>query len=204
MTESSQETQSAPIEDTEVETEDASEGAAPDPEQLAGMVEAVILTAERSVTSAKIAAVVGGASGKDVQQAIDRLNEQYEQTGRSFRIEKVAGGWQMVTLPRYAELLARLHQDRSSAKLSPAALETLAIIAYKQPVLRAEVETIRGVACGEVIRGLIDRRLVKIVGRAEDIGRPALYGTTRSFLELFGLSDLKDLPTVAQLNPPKS
>ena len=120
MADSSQETQDTSAPQPEAETgPDAearsSESQPMDPEQLAGMVEAIILTAERSVTSAKIAAVVEAGGTGQVQAAIDSLNEQYERTGRTFRIEKVAGGWQMVTLPQYAEVLARLHQDRSSA-----------------------------------------------------------------------------------------
>jgi len=104
-----------------------------------------------------------------------------------------------MTLPTYADVLDALHKKRSESKLSPAALETLAIIAYKQPVLRAEVESIRGAASGEVIRSLMERHLIKIVGRAEEIGRPMLYGTTKTFLEVFGLSNIKDLPQVEQL-----
>src|SRR5207248_347932 len=122
------------------------------------------------------------------------LNEQYETSGRAFRIEQVAGGFQILTLPEFGDALKRLHQKEVDAKLTKAALETLAIIAYKQPILRADVESIRGVACGETIRSLMEKHLVKIAGRAEEPGRPILYGTTKRFLELFGLNNLKDLP----------
>ncbi len=122
------------------------------------------------------------------------MNSQYESTGRSFRIDQVAGGYQLLTLPEFGEALRLLHQKEIDAKLTKAALETLAIIAYKQPILRADIEAIRGVACGETIRSLMEKHLVKIAGRAEEPGRPILYGTTKRFLELFGLNTLKDLP----------
>ena len=129
-----------------------------------------------------------------MRAAIRKLNEEYEQTGRSFRIEQIAGGYQILSLPKFGEALQRLHQKEIDAKLTKAALETLAIIAYKQPILRADIEAIRGVACGETIRSLMEKHLVKIAGRAEEPGRPILYGTTKRFLELFGLNSIKDLP----------
>src|SRR5690606_33522853 len=121
---------------------------------------------------------------------------------RSFRVEQVAGGYQILTRPQYKDAVAALHRTKQDNKLSPAAMETLAIVAYKQPILRAEIETIRGVACGEVLRSLMDRHLVKIVGRAEELGRPMLYGTTKTFLQVFGLGTLKDLPKAEELNKP--
>jgi segregation and condensation protein B len=104
-----------------------------------------------------------------------------------------------MTREELAPLVSRLHEQRQQQKLSQAALETLSIIAYRQPVMRAEIEVIRGVACGEVLRGLMERRLVKIVGRAEELGRPMLYGTTKDFLNIFGLANLNDLPEVQGL-----
>jgi segregation and condensation protein B len=141
---------------------------------------------------------------KSVRSAIKSLNEQYEQTERSFRIEQVAGGYQILTLPKFGEQLKKLHQKEIDSKLTKAALETLAIIAYKQPILRADLEAIRGVACGETIRSLMEKHLVKIAGRAELPGRPILYGTTKRFLELFGLNSLKDLPASESLPAPKA
>ena len=167
---------------------------------LTGNVEAALLTSDRALPAAKLAEVVA-ASTKQVTTAVAQLNELYQQTGRSFRIEQVAGGWQILTLPKFAKVLTALHKTRAQTKLSPAAVETLAIIAYKQPMLRADIEAIRGVACGEVLRSLMDRRLVKIVGRAEVLGRPMLYGTTKAFLEVFGLANLKDLPKAEELRP---
>ena len=130
---------------------------------------------------------------------MEGLNAEYERTGRSFRIEQVAGGYRVMTLPRFAEVVAAFQGSRMRSSLSHAALESLAIIAYKQPVTRAQLEAIRGVACGEVLRSLIDRRLVTIAGRAEELGRPLLYGTTKQFLETFGLSSIKDLPSIEEL-----
>lgn len=200
---------SAEGQDVEVETAEEAdaeaEAAEPievDLDEITPKVEAALLTSERALTSGKIAEALGlnfpGAT-KPVNDAIARLNGEYEETGRAFRIEQVAGGWQVMTLPEYADVLAALHKTKAQSKLSPAAMETLAIVAYKQPVLRAELESIRGVACGETLRSLMERHLVKIVGRAEEIGRPMLYGTTKQFLEIFGLASLKDLPKVEEL-----
>jgi segregation and condensation protein B len=173
-------------------------------EEIALRVEAVLMTTDRALPPAKLAELVGDAGSKAVNAAVAALNEIYEKTGRSFRVESLAGGWQIMTQPRFAGVLAALHKTRQDTRLTPAALEALAIIAYKQPILRADVESIRGVASGEVIRGLMERHLVKITGRAEELGRPMLYGTTRTFLEVFGLSSLKDLPPTDEFKPAAS
>lgn len=149
---------------------------------------------------AKARAAAGKRDAKAaLAAAVARLNEEYERSGRSFRIEQVAGGYRVMTLPQFASVVAAFQGSRMRSTLSHAALETLAIIAYKQPVTRAQLEAIRGVACGEVLRSLIDRRLVTIAGRAEELGRPLLYGTTKQFLETFGLSSIKDLPSIEEL-----
>ena len=158
------------------------------------LLEALLLSTHHPLTAGRVADLMDLPATKPVRKAIKSLNEQYEQTGRSFRIEQVAGGYQILTLPQFGEHLKKLHQKEIDAKLTKAALETLAIIAYKQPILRADVEAIRGVACGETIRSLMEKHLVKIAGRAEEPGRPILYGTTKRFLELFGLNSLRDLP----------
>lgn len=157
-------------------------------------LEALLFSTRHPLTPARLAELLGVPSVKPIRAAVAELNRQYEATGRSFRVEQVAGGYQLLTLPEYGPLLQKLHQREADSKLTRSALETLAIIAYKQPVLRAEVEAIRGVASGETIRSLMEKHLVKIAGRAEEPGRPILYGTTRRFLELFGLNSLKDLP----------
>ncbi|MDX1681497.1 MAG: SMC-Scp complex subunit ScpB [Phycisphaeraceae bacterium] len=166
-------------------------------------VEAALTTADRPVSDRRIADALDDAGHEstpgEVREAIERLNAVYEESGRSFRIEALAGGYQVVTQQQHGEIIRVLHRSRSDSRLSPAAMETLAIIAYKQPITRADIEAIRGVSSGEVIRGLLERHLVRITGRAEELGRPMLYGTTRSFLEVFGLSSLKDLPKAEEL-----
>jgi len=174
---------------------------------LTARLEALLMAADRPLTEARIAEVLGlsgkGAKGgaKKVLAALEALNAEYEQTGRAFKTERLAGGWQILTLDTFGPILNRLHTDRQQSKLSQPALETLAIIAYRQPIMRAEIEAIRGVASGEVLRGLLERRLIKITGRAEELGRPMLYGTTGEFLKVFGLASLDDLPSVKGLAP---
>ena len=158
---------------------------------LTARVEALLIASDRPLTEGRIAEVLGlsgKGSSKNVLGAIEELNVHYDQAGRAFRAERLAGGWQILTLASLGPVLHRLHTERQQSKLSQPALETLAIIAYRQPIMRAEIEAIRGVASGEVLRGLLERRLVKIVGRAEELGRPMLYGTTKEFLKTFGLS----------------
>ncbi len=171
-------------------------------DELALTVEAALMATDRPMPAARLSEVIAPPgtklSGKALNKAVASLNKVYEQTGRSFRVEQLAGGWQILTLPRFAQVAAAINKVRQQTKLSSPALETLAIIAYRQPVLKAAIESIRGVACGEVIRSLMERKLVKIVGRAEELGRPMLYGTTKAFLEVFGLSSLKDLPKVEE------
>jgi segregation and condensation protein B len=165
-------------------------------------MEALLLSTHHPLTGPRLAELLDLPSVKPVRTAIKDLNEQYAATGRSFRVEQVAGGYQILTLPEFGDVLKKLHQKEGDAKLTKAALETLSIIAYKQPILRADVEAIRGVACGETIRSLMEKHLVKIAGRAEEPGRPILYGTTKRFLELFGLNSLKDLPQPDANKPP--
>lgn len=165
-------------------------------------LEALLLTTHHPLTPARLNELLEVGSTTAIRNAIVELNSQYEQSGRAFRIEQVAGGYQILTLPEHGEALKRLLQKEGDARLTKAALETLAIIAYKQPILRADVEAIRGVACGETIRSLMEKHLVKIAGRAEEPGRPILYGTTKRFLELFGLNSLKDLPRPEEFKQP--
>ena len=173
---------------------EAEDGAPADAPINLALLEALLLSTHHPLTAGRLAELMELDSTRGVRQAIKELNEQYASCRRSFRIEQVAGGYQILTLPDFAEHLKKLHQRDADAKLTKAALETLAIIAYKQPILRAEVEAIRGCACGETIRSLMEKHLVKIAGRAEEPGRPILYGTTKRFLELFGLNSTKDLP----------
>jgi segregation and condensation protein B len=157
-------------------------------------LEALLFSTHHPLTPGRLAELLDAGSTKPIRRGIKDLNAQYEATDRSFRIEQVAGGFQLRTLPEFGLLLHKFHQKEADSKLTGAAKETLAIIAYKQPILRADIEAIRGVACGETIRSLMEKHLVKIAGRAELPGRPILYGTTKRFLEWQGLNSLKDLP----------
>jgi segregation and condensation protein B len=165
------------------------------------VVEAVLFASDEPLSDSRLAGIAD-IGVKQLRQYIQSLNDKYEANKSAFRIEQIAGGYQMLTLSVYNPWLQKLLRVRSEGKLSPAALETLAIIAYKQPVIIADIEVIRGVAVGEVIRSLMSKGLVKIVGRAEVLGRPMLYGTTKKFLEVFGLNSLKDLPKVEELKKP--
>ena len=173
---------------------DGSKAAAAEPEANLQLLEALLLSTHHPLTAGRLAELLELGSTKPLRKAIKALNDQYVAGKRAFRIEQVAGGYQILTLPEFGDALKRMHQKEADAKLTKAALETLAIVAYKQPILRADVEAIRGCACGETIRSLMEKHLVKIAGRAEVPGRPILYGTTKRFLELFGLNNLKDLP----------
>ena len=170
---------------------------------LIAAVEAVVFSAERAVDPARIADALGeGATPHEVVGAIAELNDAYDEQGRAFRIERVAGGYRVMTRVEHASVVSAFHRGKGSSRLSRAALETLSIIAYRQPVTRASLEAIRGVACGEVLRALLERRLVTIKGRAEELGRPMLYGTTKQFLDAFGLASLRDLPDIGDERNP--
>jgi segregation and condensation protein B len=162
----------------------------------------VLFASDKPLPPAKINEITQIGGVRSVRSAVEQLNARYDQTRAAFRIVHVAGGYQMQTLPEYAGVLARLVKSREESRLSQAAMETLAIVAYRQPVLRADVEAIRGVATGEVLHRLMELNLAKIVGRAEELGRPLLYGTTKHFLEIFGLGSLEDLPNLQQLKAP--
>jgi segregation and condensation protein B len=166
------------------------------------VLEAILFASDEPLTDSRLAGIVE-TTAKQVRDSIDALNKKYQAAQNAFRIEPLAGGYQMLTLSAYNEWLKKMVRDRGDNKLSPAALETLAIVAYKQPVIRADIEAIRGVAVGEVLRSLMYKGLVKIVGRAEILGHPMLYGTTKKFLEVFGLGSIKDLPKVEELKKPE-
>ena len=165
------------------------------------VVEAVLFASDEPLTAERLAKIAE-TSVRQIRQHVARLNEKYEAGSNAFRVEEIAGGYQMLTVSVYNPWLKKLLRARGDTKLSPAALETLAIISYKQPIMRADIEAIRGGSAGEMIRSLMYKGLVKIVGRAEVLGRPMLYGTTRKFLEVFGLNSLKDLPKVEELKEP--
>jgi len=164
----------------------------------------MLFSAGEPLSSRKLAAALRdtGADGRAVRRLARELAKEYDASRRGFTIEELAGGFQMLTRPELAEYVASLHAGESRGRLSQAALETLAVVAYKQPVTRADIEVIRGVQAGPLLRSLLNRGLVKITGRAEVLGRPLLYGTTRKFLEVFGLKSLNELPKVEELPRP--
>lgn len=164
------------------------------------ILEALLFSTDVPLPASKLVQLLGIGTTEDVKQHVEALNNRYEATGAAFRAEAIAKGYQLLTLPVFNPWVGKLQKSRSDARLSHAALETLAIVAYKQPVLRADIEAVRGVACGDMLVRLREVNLVRIVGRAEEIGRPLLYGTTTKFLDVFGLSSLKDLP---KLDPDK-
>jgi segregation and condensation protein B len=159
-----------------------------------GRLEAILALAREPLTSRKLSQYANLADATEARTLIRQLNQRYDRRGRAFRVVEVAGGYQLLTRPQLSAWLRRLQHTPSEVRLSAPALETLAVIAYRQPVGRADIEAIRGVNCGEIIRQLMDRDLVRIGGRSQELGRPYLYATTRRFLQIFGLSSLEDLP----------
>jgi segregation and condensation protein B len=166
---------------------------------LMARVEAVLMLSTEPITARRLSQVAELADPTQARTIVRRLNGLYKREGSAFRVEELAGGWQLLTHPGFGGWLRKIYPDGSGVRLSGPGLETLAVVAYRQPVLRAEVEAIRGVQCGEMLRQLMDRELVRIVGRSDDLGRPFLYGTTARFLRAFGLRDLDDLPRAPRL-----
>jgi segregation and condensation protein B len=171
-------------------------------EESAGRIcrlEAILFIAREPLSTRKLSQYANLADATEARTLIRQLNDRYDTLGRAFRVEEVAGGFQLMTRPKFAAWLRRLEEVPKETRLSAPALETLAVIAYRQPSGRAEIESIRGVNCGEILRQLMDRDLVRIAGRSDELGRPYLYATTKRFLQLFGLRSLDDLPRALQL-----
>ena len=162
-------------------------------------LEALLFLSRQPQTSRKLAQLTGLADGTKVRTLVRTLNRRYDAEGGAFRVEEVAGGFQLMTRPKFAPWLRRLQAAPAEVRLSAPGMETLAVVAYRQPVLRVEIEAIRGVQSGEVLRQLIERDLVRIVGRSDELGRPFLYGTTKQFLQIFGLRHLDELPNPSNL-----
>ena len=177
--------------------------ASPHDDQLTRL-EAVFFLSQQPQTSRKLAQLAGLADGTKARTLVRTLNRRYDAGGSAFCVEEVAGGFQLMTRAKFAPWLRRLHSAPAEVRLSAPAMETLAVVAYRQPVLRAEIEAIRGVQSGEVLRQLIERDLVRIVGRSEELGRPFLYGTTKQFLQVFGLRHLDELPRADVLRNPSN
>ena len=169
-----------------------------DTRDLKAILEAVLFVSHEPVTVARLLSVVGTVSKAEMIQALGMLSHDLDQDGRGLKLVQVAGGYRLVTKQEYAPWLKRLDKAKTVQKLSRSALESLAIIAYKQPLVRAEIEEIRGVETSGVLRTLCERKLVRIVGRKDVPGRPIMYGTTKFFLEHFGLQDLSQLPPLRE------
>ncbi len=157
-------------------------------------MEAVLLVSREPVSPKKLAQLADLADATQARTLARQLNEVYDARGHAFRVEEVAGGYVMLTRPQFAHWLRKFERVKPQEHQTQSAIETLAIVAYRQPVLRAEIEAIRGVGCDEILRQLMQRDLIKISGRSEELGRPYLYGTTKRFLQLFGLRSLDRLP----------
>jgi len=165
-------------------------------------LEAALFVADGALSAKKLSQIATLSDIRETLELIDRLNAAYDAQHSAFRIEHVAAGYQLLTLSSLSPWLDRVHRRQSRLKLSPPMMETLAIISYRQPCTRADVEAIRGVQSAEIIKQLMDRNLVRVTGEDTSLGRPYLYGTTRLFLETFGLTNLDNLPMAEQLRSP--
>ncbi|WP_157605221.1 SMC-Scp complex subunit ScpB [Schlesneria paludicola] len=164
-------------------------------------VEAVLFVADVAISAKRLSQLATLADTQEANRLIEQLNAAYDLDDSAYRIERVASGYRMLTKPAFAFWLGKLHQRQAELKLTPPALETLAIVAYRQPVTRADVEAIRRVQCADLLKYLMERGLVRIAGEHDSLGRPFLYETTRQFLELFGLRGLDALPMADALRP---
>jgi len=166
---------------------------------LKGILEGILFVSGEPLSVDRMLGVVEGVSRAELVSALQALQADYAVEGRGLQLVEVAGGFQIATRPDCAPWIKRLERAKEGARLSRSAMETLAIVAYKQPVVRAEIEQIRGVDSAGVLKTLLERRLIRIVGRKDAPGRPILYGTTRQFLQAFGLKDLADLPALRDI-----
>ncbi len=164
------------------------------------LVEVLLFTSPEPLTQVKLNQILFDGENVNLKQTIELLNTDYLKEDKGIKIEKIGGGYQLLSHPEYHLYIQRLFNKSKKVKLSRPALEALSIIAYKQPLTRIEVESIRGVECGSVIKTLIERELVTIKGRDEGVGRALLYGTTQTFLEIFGLNHVSDLPKLKEID----
>ncbi|MBS3764023.1 MAG: SMC-Scp complex subunit ScpB [Planctomycetes bacterium] len=164
------------------------------------LVEAILFAATEPLSSTKLANLVGLESGNTARSLIKELQNEYDEVPRAFNIEEIGGGFQLLSRAEFNPWISKLRTTQEQSSLSQAALETLAIVAYRQPITRADIEDIRGVQSGYILRSLIEKKLVRVTGRGEELGRPLLYGTTSDFLEAFGLSSLRELPDLEELD----
>jgi segregation and condensation protein B len=169
-----------------------------------GRLEAVLFLAREPLALRKLAQLANLTDATETRTLLAGLRKRYDERGCAFQVTQLGGGYQLLSRPEFAAWLSPQTSSEQPIRLSPPALETLTVVAYRQPVLRAEVEAIRGVACGEILRQLLEVDLLRIVGRSEELGRPLWYGTTKRFLQMFGLSNLDELPWAARLRRPAS
>jgi len=168
------------------------------PQEIRAVLEALVFASPQPITPRQIADVLQGVPKPAWEQAIEEMKEDYARDGRGLQLVEVAGGYQITTRPEYHDWVRELLDPRTPTRLSIQALETLAVIAYKQPVTLPEIIDLRGVKSGGVIKTLLEKRLIRITGRKEVVGRPMLYGTTKDFLLQFGLKDLAELPKIEE------
>jgi len=173
-------------------------------EPTLALLEAALLAADEPLTPRRLARVAGLDDVAEVRRLLRKLQGFYERDGTAFALQEIAGGSQLLTRPVFHPWLTRLRRSGNELRLSPAMRETLAIVAYRQPIMRADVEKVRGVHSGEVLRQLMEKGLVRIAGRDPSLGRPVLYATTKKFLQVYGLRSLRDLPLVEQLQQPRA
>jgi segregation and condensation protein B len=166
--------------------------------ELSSIIESLIFSAESALSTDRICELLNEFERDEIKSALSEMVACYQERAGGFELVEVAGGWQFRTRPAYHGYITR-HIKTRTAKFSQSALETLAIIAYRQPITRAEVEHLRGVDCGGVLKSLLEKHLVRILGKKDIPGRPLIYGTSKEFLEIFGLKDLKSLPTLKEI-----
>jgi segregation and condensation protein B len=165
-------------------------------DEMTSRLEAILWLADEPLSLKRLATLMDLEDPAPVQRAIHQLRELHHAEGAAFQIEELAGGFQMLTRAPFYPWLARVRKPSEDTKLSPVLMETLAVVAYRQPLTRADLESIRGVRCDDALKALTERKLIQITGRHDSLGRPALYGTTKKFLQSFGLRDLSELPAV--------
>ena len=169
--------------------------------ELRRSLEALLFTSEKPLSPEELKeAFTEDVLVKDIREEIDALRQECEEQRRGFRVYEIAGGFQLASAIDFAEVLKRFYHARDKKKMTPASLETLSVVAYRQPVTRADIEGVRGVNVDAAVKGLMEKGLIRIVGRKEVPGRPILYGTTREFLEHFGLKSLQELPPLSEFS----
>lgn len=168
------------------------------------LLEAALLAADEPLTPRRLVKVAGLQDAAEARRLVRKLDSFLKKDGSAFQVVEIAGGFQLLTRPEFHPWLVRMRRTGNELRLSSAARETLSIVAYRQPIMRADIEAIRGVQCGDLLRQLMEKGLIRIAGRHDSLGRPVLYGTTRKFLQVFGLRNLRDLPLAEQLRLPES